>query len=95
MKRLEAAVARLEALSAGGLRQGAAAAEDGGDAAADPSIVAFDDLVAQYVGRVTSAGEKIGGKVLDVSKVIAEAFGVERELLVKIKQTQVGLVSFS
>lgn len=91
MKRLEAAVARLEALSVGGLQQGVAL-EEGGDAAAaatDPSIVAFDDLISQYVGRVTSAAEKIGGQVLDVSKAIAEAFSVERELLVKIKQTQV------
>lgn len=89
MKRLEAAVARLETLSAGGLRQGVPL-DDGGDAAAtDPSIVAFDDLISQYVGRLTSAAEKIGGKVLDVSKIIEEAFNVEKELLVKIKQTQV------
>lgn len=85
MKRLEAAVARLEALSAGGF----AAGGDGDAAAVDPSIVAFDDLISQYVNRVTSAGEKIGGQVLDVSKIIAEAFTVQKELLVKIKQTQV------
>lgn len=92
VKRLEAAVARLEELSAGGFRQGVAP-EDGGDAAAlDPSIVAFDDLISQYVNRVTSAGEKIGGQVLDVSKIIAEAFSVEKELLVKIKQTQVSRI---
>ncbi|KAG6382530.1 hypothetical protein SASPL_157799 [Salvia splendens] len=83
VKRLEAAVVRLESLSIGGSRQ-VTAPEDGGDAAAtDPSIVAFDDLISQYVARVTSAAEKIGGKVLDVSKAIAEAFSVERELLVK------------
>ncbi|KAL8542934.1 hypothetical protein ACS0TY_003706 [Phlomoides rotata] len=88
VKRLEAAVARLEAVSARGFGQGVAV-EDGGDAAAmDPSIVAFDDLISQYVSRVASAAEKIGGQVLDVSKIIAEAFNVEKELLVKIKQTQ-------
>ncbi|XP_047942360.1 cyclase-associated protein 1 [Salvia hispanica] len=98
VKRLEAAVVRLEALSIGGSRQ-VAAPEDGGDAATtDPSIVAFDDLISQYVVRVASAAEKIGGKVLDVSKAIAEAFSAERELLVKIKQTQkpdmAGLIEF-
>ncbi|KAK6120956.1 hypothetical protein DH2020_045296 [Rehmannia glutinosa] len=83
--RLESAVTRLEALSA---RQ-VGAAEGGGDAAAmDPSIVAFDDLIYQYVNRVTSAAEKIGGQVLDVSKIIEEAFNVQKELLIKIKQTQ-------
>ncbi|KAK6159473.1 hypothetical protein DH2020_006787 [Rehmannia glutinosa] len=98
VKRLEAAVARLEALSAGGFRQGVAP-EDGGDAfAMDPSIVAFDDLISQHVNRVTSAAEKIGGQVLDVSKIIAEAFNVQKELLIKIKQTQkpdmAGMVEF-
>ncbi|KAK6143463.1 hypothetical protein DH2020_023811 [Rehmannia glutinosa] len=83
--RLESAVTRLEALSA---RQ-VGAAEGGGDAAAmDPSIVAFDDLIYQYVNRVMSAAEKIGGQVLDVSKIIEEAFNVQKELLIKIKQTQ-------
>ncbi|CAA0807616.1 Cyclase-associated protein 1 [Striga hermonthica] len=98
VKRLEAAVARLEALSAGGIAR-SFPAEDGGDSfAADPSIVAFDDLISQHVNRVTSAAEKIGGQVLDVSKVIAEAFDVQKELLIKIKQTQKpdnpGLVEF-
>ncbi|KAL7118789.1 hypothetical protein ACP275_02G023500 [Erythranthe tilingii] len=97
VKRLEVAVARLEALSAGGSR--GFSPEDGGDAAAvDPSILAFDDLISQCVNRVTIAGEKIGGRVLDVSKVIAEAFAVQKELLVKIKQTQkpdnAGMVEF-
>ncbi|KAI3448039.1 hypothetical protein Pfo_004704 [Paulownia fortunei] len=96
--RLESAVTRLEALSVRGFRQ-VGAAEVGGDAAAmDPSIVAFDDLISQYVNRVTSAAEKIGGQVLDISKIIEEAFNVQKELLVKIKQTQkpdmAGLVEF-
>ncbi|KAK6121445.1 hypothetical protein DH2020_044821 [Rehmannia glutinosa] len=78
--RLESAVTRLEALSA---RQ-VGAAEGGGDAAAmDPSIVAFDDLIYQYVNRVMSAAEKIGGQVLDVSKIIEEAFNVRRNFLLK------------
>ncbi|KAL3614094.1 F-actin-capping protein subunit alpha [Castilleja foliolosa] len=98
VKRLEAAVARLEALPAGGLRQGYAAEDGGAAAAMDPSIVAFDDLISQYVGRVTSAAEKIGGPVLDVSKIIAESFNLQKELLVKIKQSQkpdmTGLVEF-
>lgn len=90
VKRLEAAVARLEVVSARGFGQGVAAEDEGVAAAVDPSIVAFDDLISQYVSRVASAAEKIGGQVLDVSKIIAEAFNVEKELLVKIKQTQVG-----
>ncbi|KAI3446104.1 hypothetical protein Pfo_002769 [Paulownia fortunei] len=98
VKRLEAAVARLEALSAGGFRQGVVPDDGGYAASTDPSILAFDDLISQYVNRVKSAGEKIGGQVLDVSKSIAEAFNVQKELLVKIKQTQkpdvVGMVEF-
>ncbi|XP_059651148.1 cyclase-associated protein 1-like [Cornus florida] len=89
IQRLELAVGRLEGLS-GGFRQGASP-ESAGDAAAaasDPSIVAFDDLMAQYVGRVSSAAEKIGGQVLDVTKVIEEAFSVQKELLTIVKQTQ-------
>ncbi|PIN22116.1 Adenylate cyclase-associated protein (CAP/Srv2p) [Handroanthus impetiginosus] len=96
--RLESAVARLEALSVGVFRQ-VGSDEVGGDAVAmDPSIVAFDDLISQYVHRVTSAAEKIGGQVLDISKIIEKAFDVHKELLVKIKQTQkpdmAGLVEF-
>ncbi|KAL0384096.1 UNVERIFIED_CONTAM: Cyclase-associated protein 1 [Sesamum radiatum] len=90
VKRLEAAVVRLEALSAGGFQRGVELEASGDAAAADPSIVAFDDLISQCVSRVTSAGEKIGGQVLDVSRFIAEAFNVQRELLVKTKQSQVG-----
>ncbi|XP_028083827.1 cyclase-associated protein 1 isoform X1 [Camellia sinensis] len=85
--RLESAVVRLEALSAG-FRTGVSL-ESGGDATAlDPSITAFDDLMAEYVGRVSASAEKIGGQVLDVTKILAEAFSVQRELLVKVKQTQ-------
>lgn len=85
VERLESAVKRLEAISVGFRPP-----ESGGDAAAavDPSIVAFDDLVAEYIGRVSAAAEKIGGQVLDVTKVVAEAFDAQKQLLVKVKQTQ-------
>ncbi|XP_075504362.1 cyclase-associated protein 1-like [Primulina tabacum] len=87
IKRLESAVSRLEALSATGFRSGGVT-EEVGYADTDASIVAYRDLESQYVGRVMSAAEKIGGQVLDVSKVIAEAFSVQKELLVKVKSTQ-------
>lgn len=88
IQRLEAAVARLEAVSAApGVS--AAGGDDASVAATDPAILAFDDLMAQYVARVSSAAEKIGGQVLDVTNVLREAFGVQKELLIQIKQTQV------
>ena len=79
VERLESAVKRLEALSAG-TRPGIHP-ESGGDAAAalDPSIVAFDDLMAQYFSRVSAAVEKIGGQVLDVTKVLTEVFSAHNE----------------
>ncbi|CAK7329709.1 unnamed protein product [Dovyalis caffra] len=84
--RLESAVARLEALS---LRGGGVAESGGDDAAAtDPSIVAFDDFIGTCFGRVSTAAEKIGGQVLEVTKVIEQALNVQKELLIKIKQTQ-------
>ncbi|KAF5448809.1 hypothetical protein F2P56_029308 [Juglans regia] len=86
LARLESAVARLEALSTGFTSRGAT--EIGGETPLDPSIVAFDDLIGQYLGRVLSAAEKIGGQVLEVTKVLQEAFNVQRELLIKAKQTQ-------
>ncbi|KAI4367668.1 hypothetical protein MLD38_023378 [Melastoma candidum] len=84
--RLETAVARLEALSAlGGV---GVVAEDGGGHATDPASLAFDDLMANYFARVSSAAEKIGGQVLDVTKVVEEAFRVQKELLIQIKQSR-------
>ncbi|KAJ0077469.1 hypothetical protein Patl1_36396 [Pistacia atlantica] len=88
--RLEAAVARLEGLSLssrGGVEIGGG--DGGADVAVDPSIVAFDDMMRQYFGRVSTAAEKIGGQVLDATKILEEAFTVQKELLMKIKQTQV------
>lgn len=89
IQRLESAVTRLEALSAGGFSGGVSPGEGEAAAVLDPSIIAFDDLRSQFVGRVRSAAEKIGGRVLDVTKIVEEAFEAQRELLIKIKQTQV------
>lgn len=91
IQRLESAVTRLEALSAG-FRGGGGSPEGGGEVALDPSIVAFDDLMAEFVGRVSAAAGKIGGKVLEVTKILEEAFSVLRELLVKVKQSQVSFL---
>ncbi|KAK5770694.1 Adenylyl cyclase-associated 1 [Gossypium arboreum] len=97
IERLEAAVARLESLSAGGISD--RGLPDGVDeVSSDPSILAFDDLMAQYAARVSAAAEKIGGQVLDVTKLVLEAFSVQKKLLIEIKQTQkpdmAGLVEF-
>lgn len=87
VRRLEAAVVRLEAISVG--QPGGSPAHGGDAAAMDPSTVAYDDLISQYVGRVSATAEKIGGQVLDATKILAEAFAVQKELLVQVKQTQV------
>ncbi|KAH1030730.1 hypothetical protein J1N35_042904 [Gossypium stocksii] len=97
IERLEAAVARLESLSAGGISaRGLPGSVD--EVSSDPSILAFDDLMAQYAARVSAAAEKIGGQVLDVTKLVLEAFSVQKKLLLEIKQTQkpdmAGLVEF-
>lgn len=94
IQRLELAVARLEAV-AGGIRPGGGAPESGVDTTSDPSIVAFDDMMAQFMSKVLAAAEKIGGKVLEATKIIEEAFLVQKELLIKVKQTQVGFFFFS
>ena len=89
IQRLESAVSRLEALSAG-FRGGASPAGGGADdAALDPSVVAFGDLIDQHVGKVSGAAEVIGGQVLEVTNVVKEAFAVQKELLIKLKHTQV------
>ncbi|KAK7310635.1 hypothetical protein RJT34_08255 [Clitoria ternatea] len=84
--RLESAVARLEALSTG--FQGGGGGGDAVDAPVDPSIVAFGDLMEQYVARVLSASEKIGGPVLEVTKILQEAFAAQKHLLIQVKETQ-------
>ncbi|KAF9676011.1 hypothetical protein SADUNF_Sadunf09G0094000 [Salix dunnii] len=84
--RLESAVARLEALS---LRSGGVAVSGGDDSAAtDPSIVAFDDFMGTCFSRVSSAAEKIGGQVLEVTRILEQALNVQKELIIKIKQTR-------
>ncbi|CAH9124381.1 unnamed protein product [Cuscuta epithymum] len=88
IQRLESAVARLETLSSGAFGPGASRDIDVSAAASDPSIIAFEDLISQCVGRLESAAEKIGGKVLDVTKVVKDAFSAQKELLIRIKQTQ-------
>lgn len=85
VQRLESAVMRLEALSATG---GSVGTGDG-TAVLDPSIIAFDDLRSQFLGKVSSAAEKIGGHVLDITKIVEAAFAAQRELLIKIKETKV------
>ncbi|KAL1801847.1 hypothetical protein ACET3Z_030494 [Daucus carota] len=86
IKRLESAVTRLESLS-DGLRSGASAAT-GGDAASDPSVVAFEDLMSEYVGRILRAAETIGGEVFDVTRVLEEGFSVQKDLIIQMKQSQ-------
>lgn len=87
IERLEKAVARLEVLSSSG--GGGLGIDAGGeDASSDPSVAAFDDLRRDYLGRVSSAAEKIGGKVLEATEILQQAFSALRELLIKVKQTQ-------
>ena len=93
IERLEAAVARLEALPAAGVSS-RGLPDSGVEVASDPSIVAFDNLMAQYAARVSGAAEKIGGQVLDVTKILLEAFSVQKKLLIEIKQTQVTVFLF-
>jgi len=88
VQRLESAVSRLESLSAG-FHPSASSAISADDAARDPSVVAFADLIDQHVARFSRAAEVIGGQVLDVSKLVQEAFGVQKELVIELKQTQV------
>ncbi|KAJ4966346.1 hypothetical protein NE237_018195 [Protea cynaroides] len=86
IRRLESAVARLETLSTG-FHQ-ADSSDVSVDAPVDPAIVAYDDMTAQYLARVSAAAEKVGGQVLDVTKILEKAFSVQKELLIKCKQTQ-------
>lgn len=87
IQRLESAVTRLEALSFSG--GSAAAAASGNDAPLDPSVLAFEDLIGRYLGRVSAAAEKIGGQVLDITKIVQEAFAAQKDLIIKVKQHQV------
>lgn len=88
IQRLEAAVVRLESLSLG-CSQPQCVSLDSASASSEPSIVAFDDLITEYVGKVSAIAQKIGGQVKDVTNVLSQAFAAQKELLVQIKQTQV------
>ncbi|KAI3712219.1 hypothetical protein L1987_70770 [Smallanthus sonchifolius] len=96
LQRLESAVARLESLSIGS--QSRCIDLDAIATSTDPSIIAFEDLLMEFVGKVSSAAAKIGGQVQDVTNVLNEAFSVQKELLIMIKQTKkpdmVGLGEF-
>ncbi|XP_047336569.1 cyclase-associated protein 1-like [Impatiens glandulifera] len=86
IERLESAVVRLEAHSSRIQPRGFP--ETGGDdCSTDPSIIAFGDLITQSIGRLLTTAEKIGGNVLDVTQVLAEAFSVQKDLVSKIKRT--------
>lgn len=86
--RLEAAVSRLEALGAGAHPSAVPRGLADHEAAQDPAILAFDDLVADAVGRVSAAAGKIGAEVAEVTNVLEKAFSVGKDLLVRTKQTQ-------
>ncbi|MED6194221.1 F-actin-capping protein subunit alpha [Stylosanthes scabra] len=90
IQRLESAVARLETLSTRfpDSSSSGPVADAPDSAALDPSIVAYDDLMNKYLARVSAAAEKIGGQVLEVTKVVHEAFFVQKQLLIKVKQSQ-------
>ncbi|KAG0472293.1 hypothetical protein HPP92_016839 [Vanilla planifolia] len=87
VERLEAAVTRLETLAIG--PQSLVSSGDLSlDLPQDPAVKAFDELLENYLRRVLAAAEKIGSQVLEASKITEHAFSVERELLIKAKQTQ-------
>ncbi|BAF23848.1 cyclase-associated protein 1 [Oryza sativa Japonica Group] len=88
--RLEAAVSRLEALNgaAGATARGGYGGQVDHASAHDPAILAFDELVAGAVGRVSAAAGKIGAEVAEVTRVLEKAFLVGKDLLVRTKQTQ-------
>ncbi|KAH0462731.1 hypothetical protein IEQ34_010306 [Dendrobium chrysotoxum] len=87
VERLEAAVRRLEALAVGS--QPVVSDRDlANDLSLDPAIKAFDEFLDSSLRRVVLAAEKIGGETLEVTKVLEQAFLVEKELLIQAKQTQ-------
>ncbi|XP_074313396.1 cyclase-associated protein 1-like [Silene latifolia] len=91
LSRLEKAVTRLESISTAAPRSrdfNFSGADDVAASASDPAIAAFDDFMVSRVGRVSAVAEKIGGKVLEASDVLKEAFSALRDLLVRVKHTQ-------
>lgn len=87
--RLEAAVSRLEVLNAGAHPSAAPRGLVDHASAQDPAILAFDEIVAGALGRVSAAADKIGAEVAEVTNVLEKAFLVGKDLLVRAKQTQV------
>ncbi|KAM7253535.1 hypothetical protein ACFE04_021689 [Oxalis oulophora] len=97
--RLENAVMRLESLSSASTTSREIDFGGGGEySSLDPSILAFDDLMAHYLVKVMIAAERIGGQVVDVTMIVQQAFKMQKELLIKIKQSQkpdmMGLAEF-
>ncbi|XP_073105312.1 cyclase-associated protein 1 isoform X2 [Elaeis guineensis] len=88
VERLETAVANLEVLAAARSRSAVPSIDLDGAVALDPAISAFDDLMSGSLARVSAAAGKIGGKVLEATKIVEEAFTVQKDLLVKAKQCQ-------
>ncbi|GJN03660.1 hypothetical protein PR202_ga21130 [Eleusine coracana subsp. coracana] len=87
--RLEAAVSRLEAVNAGQHHPSITPRDLVDDASArDPAILAFDELVAGALGRVSTAAGKIGGDVAEVTGLVEKAFLIAKDLLVRTKQTE-------
>lgn len=96
VQRVEAAVDRLEALSlrfstSNGSSDLPRSPPDGVTLSSDPAITAYDGFLHNFLGRLLSAAEKIGGQVLEVTRVVQDAFSVQKDLLFKIKQAQVVL----
>ncbi|KAK9677864.1 hypothetical protein RND81_11G172400 [Saponaria officinalis] len=85
--RLEKAVERLEAISATSSSRDLQFTTDD-VAASDPSIVAFDDLIATTVSKVSAVAENIGDEVLEASSLLCQAFSAQRHLLLQVKHTQ-------
>ncbi|XP_020589934.1 cyclase-associated protein 1 [Phalaenopsis equestris] len=85
VERLEAAVRRLELLAAGAQPSDRDLADG---VPLDPDIKAFDELLDNSLRRLVAAAEKIGGQILEVTKILEQAFLVEKELLIQAKQTQ-------
>ncbi|GAA0146782.1 actin or actin-binding cytoskeletal protein [Lithospermum erythrorhizon] len=85
MHRFKAAVSRLTGRGGG---DGDGGGNESSAACSDPAIIAYDDLISVNVGKLKSAADKIGGHVSDVTNVVAEAFNVQKELLVKTMQSQ-------
>lgn len=93
MERLEAAVSRLEAFNAKLPSAAGASLDDESQGSADPAIIAYDEMIQNSLGRVLTAAQKIGGQVLDVTKILEQSFLVQKDLLNKAKQCKVAFLS--